>query len=223
MRNMNHYMKYIKRIIPDYAIIPIALMLTVNGFVYSGTRIFTDKMTHYDLSSPLDYRIPFIAVFVVPYLLAFLQWIIGYIVIAHQGKEYCQKVMAGEIISKIFVGILFIVFPTVMLRVEITGNGIFDTIIAVIYRMDAPTNLFPSIHCLESYICMRSAIEIRNSCTGYKVAMIGMSILVFLSTLFIKQHVIVDVFGAVLVAEAGRIISELYFSDHIRLLQKKEM
>lgn len=214
-------MKLIKRILPGYAILPIAMMLTVNFLVYWGTKLFTDNMTHYDLSCPLDYRIPFIAVFIVPYLLAFLQWIIGYIVIARQGKEYCKKVMTGEIISKIFVGILFIVFPTVMLREEITGNGIFDKAVAAIYRMDAPTNLFPSIHCLESYICMKSAIESRNSATGYKVSMIVMSLLVFMSTVFIKQHVIMDLFGAILVAEAGRMLSEMYFSGRIRVLEKK--
>ncbi len=35
-----------------------------------------------------------------------------------------------------------------------------------------------------------------------------MSILVFLSTLFIKQHIIMDFVGAVIVAEAGRLLGE---------------
>ena len=213
-------MKFIKKIIPDYSIFPLAAMLALNYLAYFGTRLFTEGMTHYDISTPLDRRIPYVSVFIVPYLLAFLQWIIGYICIGRQSKEYCYRVMYGEMISKVLVGIIFVAFPTIMVREAVTGNGLLDKVVAGLYSLDAPTNLFPSVHCLESYICMKFAIETKGLNRGFKIAMICMSILVFLSTLFVRQHVILDFFGAVAVAEMGRRASEYIFAKRERIPEK---
>ncbi len=205
-------MSRIKKLIPDYAVIPITLMLVLNAVAFWGTRLITDKMTHYDLSGIMDYHIPFIPIFIIPYVLAYAQWIVGYIVIAGQGEEYCNRVMGGEIISKLIVGIIFIMFPTIMLREQVLGTGIFSRAVDLLYKLDAPTNLFPSIHCLESYICMKSALEIKGVDKKYRITMVVMSLLVFMSTVFIKQHVILDFFGAVIVAEAGRLFMEFLYA-----------
>ncbi|SFG20699.1 hypothetical protein [Oribacterium sp. WCC10] len=196
-------------IIPNYAYAPLLMMFLVNILVYFGTRLFTEKLVHHDISLWLDYKLPFLPVFVIPYILSYIQWIIGYIQIARVGQRYSLKVFTGEIISKLMVCLFFIFFPTTMRRVTVEGMDIFSRLVSLIYRLDAPTNLFPSIHCLESYICMRAALEIKSFGKGYKLMMVIMSMLVFLSTLFIKQHVILDFFGAVLVAEAGRAVSDI--------------
>lgn len=195
-------------------------MLILNAVVFWGTRLITDKMTHYDLSGVMDYHIPFIPVFIIPYVLAFVQWIVGYIVIARQGKEYCKRVMGGEMLAKLIVGIIFLTFPTMMLRGEVTGSDVFSQAVAHLYRIDAPTNLFPSIHCLESYICMKSALEMKDVDRRYRISMVIMSILVFMSTVFIKQHVILDFFGAVIVAEVGRLIMEFLHANRCVIIPK---
>ena len=212
MNKPDNIVTRLKSIIPAYAFIPIASMLLLNLAAFFGTRLFTDHMKHYDLSIPLDHLLPFLPIFIIPYALAFAQWIIGYIMIAREGKEYCYRIMIGEMISKVIVGMFFIFLPTIMTRPEVTGTDIFSKAVAVLYKIDAPTNLFPSIHCLESYICMRSALEMKTVDNRYRIAMVVMSILVYLSTLFLKQHVILDFFGAVIVAEAGRFLSNLLFS-----------
>ncbi len=204
-------------IIPGYAVLPMVLMLLINIFVYFGTRPFTDGLKHYNISCFIDYHIPFIPVFIVPYLLAYVQWITGYIAVARYNREYCYKVMIGEMISKIIVGIVFILFPTTMLREEIVTNDLFSNAVKILYKMDAPTNLFPSIHCLESYICMKAVIEMKNSGMNFRIWMIVMSILVFMSTLFIKQHVLLDFFGAVIIAEIGRRLSEYIVHSRLNL------
>ncbi len=219
-RTKNLFLK-LKNLIPDYAVIPIASMLILNAVVFWGTRLITDKMTHYDLSGVMDYHIPFIPAFIIPYVLAFVQWIVGYLVIARQGKEYCDKVMGGEMIAKLIVGIIFLAFPTIMLRGEVTGSDVFSQAMALLYKVDAPTNLFPSIHCLESYICMKSALEMKDVDRRYRISMVIMSILVFLSTVFIKQHVILDCFGAVIVAEAGRLIMEFLHANRFVISEKR--
>ena len=141
--------------------------------------------------------------------------------IARHGKEYCTRVMGGEVIAKLFVGAIFLLFPTIMLRGEVTGSDAFSQAVALLYRIDPPTNLFPSIHCLESYICMKAALEMKDVDRRYRIAMVIMSILVFMSTVFIKQHVILDFFGAVIVAEAGRLIMEFLHANRFVISEKR--
>ena len=102
-----------------------------------------------------------------------------------------------------------------------TGSDVFSQAVALLYKVDAPTNLFPSIHCLESYICMKSALEMKDVDVRYRISMVVMSILVFLSTVFIKQHVILDSFGAVIVAEAGRLIMEFLHANRFVISEKR--
>lgn len=204
--------KQITAWIPKYAIVPILLMVAVNFLVYAGTRPITNKMLHYDISGQLDYCLPFLPVFVIPYILAYLQWIIGYVMVARYDRGYCYRVIFGEILSKLLIAVIFLLFPTTMLREEVFGQDLFSKMVIFLYKIDAPTNLFPSIHCLESYICMKTALEMKNISRKYQLSMCLMSILVFMSTVFIKQHVILDFVGAVIVAETGRMLSELYYS-----------
>ena len=69
--------------------------------------------------------------------------------------------------------------------------------------MDSPDNLFPSIHCLESWVCLRTAFAIKGLPSWYKGASAVMTVGVFLSTVFLKQHVVVDMVGAVVAVELG--------------------
>lgn len=97
--------------------------------------------------------------------------------------------------------VLFIAVPTTINRPAIDNRNIFSVMVQSIYEMDAPTNLFPSIHYLESWICFRGTICHKSFSGGYKAGMFLMTILVFMSTVLIKQHVIIDIVGAIVVAE----------------------
>ncbi len=194
--------------IPDYARVPLLLLVTIHLLVYFGTKPFVNGLNAYDITISIDHQIPLIPVFIIPYFLAYIQWVIGIVAIARYGREYSYKVLGGEIISKIIVCIIFIVFPTTMVRPEITGSNLFSRIVVFLYSIDTPTNIFPSIHCLESYICMKAAIEMKEYDDRFRYGMVIISILVYLSTVFVKQHVVLDFFGAVIVAEVGRLIAE---------------
>lgn len=126
--------------------------------------------------------------------------------VARTNQEYCKKIMYGEIIAKIIVCILFVCLPTTMARASIDNSDVCSKIVNIIYTMDKPINLFPSIHCLESWICFRSSINKKFFSARYTAFMGCMTVLVFLSTVFIKQHVVLDMLGAILVAEIGAII-----------------
>ena len=192
-------------LVPQYALIPLLSILFLNVVVYFLTGRMTGGMKHYDISVPLDAKIPFLPVFIIPYLSAYAQWIVCYITVARSGRDYCYKVIGAEMVSRLIICVCYVLLPTIMVRGTITGIDPFSQLTALLYRIDAPTNLFPSNHCLESYICLRTALEMKRG-RGYKIAMTIMSILVILSTLFVRQHLILDLFGSVLVAEIGFLV-----------------
>ena len=195
-------------ILPFFAFLPIIISLVINAFVYVGTRPFTNKLHHYDWSIPLDDRIPLVTAFMIPYLLAFATWIVGFIVITRENKEVCYSVMTGEQIAKLICALFFILLPTHIIRPEVTGNSFAELLTKCVYQMDEPNNLFPSIHCLESWIVFRGSMRCQKVGNKYRVFMFISAIIVFLSVLFTKQHVVVDIFGGIAAVEVGLFVAE---------------
>lgn len=218
-------MKKIKQILniilPSYAYIPIIAMLLLNWLVYFGTRFFTTDMHHYSMYTPLDEMIPFVPAFISIYILAYIQWILGYGIIAKENKEIFMRIVIAELIAKALALVCFITIPTTIERPEITGTGLWDTLTAYVYNSDAPDNLFPSIHCLESWMCFRGAMYLKKPGRWYKYASLVFTLLVFASTVFVKQHVVLDMAGAVLFAEIGMLVSGA-FQKRRRTDAKKE-
>lgn len=196
-------LKQTNPLIPKYAIKPLALALLVNSCVYMGSAQLRRFLTFSSLETPLDTALPFLAPFVLFYVLAFVQWGLNYLLIARDSKELCYRFAFGNIIAKLICLFFFVFLPTTLARPEVTGTDLCSRLVRLIYTFDPPVNLFPSIHCLESWCCIRASFLLKKSNRAYQTATLIMSLGVFASTLFIKQHVIADVFGGIVVFEAG--------------------
>ena len=181
----------IYKILPRYAFVPIIGCVLINAITYFGTRIITTGRYHYDFSILLDDRIPFVPFMITFYILAFVSWFVGFVVIGRESRQVCYEVCVAEQIAKILCMIAFIVIPSTIVRPEITGDGIFEWLTNLIYKIDSPDNLLPSIHCLENWICFRGAMRCKKVGTGYRISMFVSAILVFASTLMVKQHVFI--------------------------------
>lgn len=198
-----------QKFIPGYSIFPLLTLVIINFAVYNGTRLLTDEMHHYDFSLVVDKHISLMPVFVVPYLLAYVQWIAGYILISRVGKDFCYQYIGGEIFAKVMVGIIFVLIPTTMRRPEILVNNYWMKMVDLIYKIDPPTNLFPSVHCMESWICFRACLKMKSVRKSIKIFVGILTFTIFLSTVFMKQHVVVDIIGGVLIAEAGLFLGRI--------------
>ncbi len=194
-------------IFPAYSILPIAAMLGMNVLAYFGTRIFTTNRYHYNIESALDKMLPLVPAFVVIYILAYGQWILCYLLIGREKKEYCYRIFLGEIIAKFMCLVIFLIFPTTLNRPEITGTGIFERLLALVYSLDAADNLFPSIHCLESWVCWRGCRKLTGAPRWFSKVNFVFTLLVFASTVLLKQHVLIDIIGGIAVSEIGLALS----------------
>lgn len=195
------YRNTIGKWIPEYGILSLITCFMVNSLVYSGTQFIMKDTYHYDLTSNIDNQIPFMKEWVVIYLICYFFWIFNYILIIHEGKEKWFRFVFADLLSRLLCGTIFIIFPTTNIRPVVHGNDICSLLMRVVYHLDAPYNLFPSIHCLVSWYCF---VGIRNSKKvplWYKEFSFLFAILVFLSTQFTKQHYLIDIVAGILIAE----------------------
>lgn len=187
-------------------------MLVLNVVTYNGTRFLTGGLHHYDMTTAFDRATPFYPPFFIAiYFLAYVQWILGFLFIAKSDKNMCYRLFTAEMIAKTLTLICFFVIPTTNVRPEVVGNDLWSAITRLLYKMDAADNLFPSIHCLESWMIFRSAFYLKKPGKWYRWVSIVATLLVFASTLLLKQHVVADVVGAIVVVEIGIFISGFIF------------
>lgn len=207
---MNCIFKKITKIVPAYSIIPLMSIVLVNFVVYYGTRPLTQQMYHHTMFTPVDALIPFVPEFIIIYWIAYVQWCVGYIVLSRDSRQLCYSILSAEIVAKLICMVIFVIYPTTMQRAEITGTDLFSMLTNLTYSCDAADNLFPSIHCMESWLCFRGSMKMKHK---YKKMFCALSfifaLLVFASTLFVKQHLFLDIFGGIAAAESGLLIVRL--------------
>lgn len=197
-------MKIIKKIydfIPQYAIKPLLLCVIFNFSVYSGARLFYGNRVFHDLTSKLDDRIPVVPIFIVFYLGSYIFWTFNYILVSRVSKDNCYRLAISDLLGKLTCFIIYITFPTTNIRPDITTSGVFWDMLKFLYKADAANNLFPSIHVLVSWYCFAGIRNNKNIPAWYRCFSLFMALMISISTLTTKQHVIVDVIAGVVLAE----------------------
>ena len=214
--------KRLVKIMPVYSWVMLTILLLANYLVYFASRIYTSGLKHNSVVSELDRKLPFVPFFIFFYLLAYVQWIVGYVLIGRGAQETASRILTGELIAKGIVLICFVLFPTTIAELRpdmknLQDGGIWRELTAWLYTIDAVDNGFPSVHCLESWICFRGSMRLKEPPEWYVHVMFVMTILVFASTVLIKQHTLIDVLGGVCAAEFGMFFSGMMKSSSGKL------
>lgn len=195
------YERTLGKLIPKYGFFSVIFCFVFNSLIYTGLQLLMGGAKHRDLTSALDRKIPFVEEWVFVYLGCFLFWAVNYIIITRQGKEGWFQFAAGDYLSRLICGVFFVLLPTTNIRPEITGDGLAQVLMRFVYSIDAPTNLFPSIHCLVSWLCFAGIRGKEYVPKWYRGFSCLFAIAVFASTVFTKQHFLVDVVAGVVIAE----------------------
>ena len=159
------------------------------------------NQVHYDLTSSLDRQIPFVKEWILIYVICYIFWAANYILIVREGKEHWYRFISAEMLSKCICGLFFIFLPTTNIRPEVSGTDFCSWLVRLIYTLDAPANLFPSIHCLVSWYCFIGIRKSRKIPGWYQWFSGIFAVLVCISTQFTKQHYLIDIAGGVLIAQ----------------------
>lgn len=82
---------------------------------------------------------------------------------------------------------------------------IFTKLLEYLYIIDTPTNVFPSVHVIGSFMVMFAFIDNRKLRCLYKYSFV-LTFLISLSTLFVKQHAFIDIIGGIVFSLITRFI-----------------
>ncbi len=186
-----------------YFRLSLAMALLSNQLVFQGSRLFEKGRFHADLTLPADAAVPFLPWTITVYVGCFLFWLILYRLIARLPRQEADRFFCANLLGKAASFIIFVFFPTTMSRPEISGMTLWDTCMRFLYRIDAPDNLFPSIHCMIAWLCWIGIRGNRRVTLPWRIAALLMAVAVCLSTLTVRQHVLMDVAGGILLSELG--------------------
>ena len=155
---------------------------------------------------PFDDRIPFFAPAVVFYVLWFpLLFFSGLWLLLKDGVNF-RRYMLSLAVCMTTAAVIYLLWPNGQdLRPDLSQPGdFFEWLLGGLYRIDTNTNVLPSLHvaCVVPVIaCLRTSGSIRRRWIPAAVGLL--SLLVAASTVFVKQHAILDLFtGAALGAVA---------------------
>lgn len=198
-------------LLPKFMRVPVLVAVLFNFFVYlAPSRLFVTDVVRYDLSIGLDRMLPCIPAFLLIYVLAYVQWVFSYVWHCRDSERLTYHLCTANIVAKSLCLLCFIFLPTQIVRPEITGDGLFSWGLRLVYTIDDPVNLFPSIHCVESWMCFRTAMMLHKKTKWYITAQGIFTLLVFASIVLVKQHFVLDIFAGVLVCEIGLFLSKRF-------------
>ncbi len=153
---------------------------------------------------PFDDLIPFCEYFIVPYILwfAYIAFAIIFFFFYNRTEfiKYASFLIAGMTICLI----IYTILPTYQtMRPEgLTNDNIFSAIVLKLYNFDNYANVCPSIHVLNS-LATHFAIT-KSSFTRdkkiLKTSSLILMVLICLSTVFLKQHSVLDGLYALVIA-----------------------
>ena len=152
----------------------------------------------------LDDKIPFLEFFIVPYLMwfGFVTFAAFYFFFKDRNEFY--KMAIFTIIGMTVFLIISTIYPNGQdLRPTIFArDNIFVDMVKRLYQGDTPTNIFPSIHVYNSiavFLAVRNSQSLKGK-TFIQVFTFTLTLAIVLSTVFLKQHSVVDIIGAIAVA-----------------------
>lgn len=150
---------------------------------------------------PLDDMIPFCEIFVIPYYIwfAFIVGMLLYTMLFDAAAF--RKMMWIVILTYTATIIIYYIFPNCQeLRPDLESLGrdnIFIDIARNLYDFDTNTNVCPSIHVLGSMAVFMPSWNTKHMTSWWcRTIMFILNILICFSTVFLKQHSIIDVFAS---------------------------
>ncbi len=190
-----------RRRVPLYVPCCVAGMVAAQLLCYYATRLALPHLTARVMTGALDARIPFSPPWVVVYFLAFAFWLGTGLWFLPEDKSRAYRFTAAYFLAMALSAVVFLARPGTMERPEIVGSGFFEDWMRLVYRVDTPTNLCPSLHVLITWLCWRGTWGSRRIPGWYKVFSFVFVLCVCCAVLLVKQHALIDVPCGLLVGE----------------------
>lgn len=181
------------------------LLLLLYWPIFGLTFLILERgltLNYHPVEAALDAKIPFCEFFVPAYYFWFVFLIGIHFYTGFFDVPAFKKLMYFIMITYTVTAVIYIIYPTKQeLRpAEFTGNNLFITIAKGLYGFDTNTNVCPSLHVIGSFAVLFTSWHCKRFRTfWWQLGFISATVLICLSTVFLKQHSVVDIWVALAV------------------------
>ena len=178
----------------------LKLLLGWPGYIamYYLTENFISEEVCHIIHSRIDDIIPFCEIFVIPYVLWYVFIAGSLLYFLFYNVDNFKRLQISIILLQVISTVIYIVYPNKQdLRPEIfPRDNFFTDIVAGLYSADTSTGVCPSLHVSISLAIVSAWLKEKSASVPVKIFITLFALTVCLSTVFIKQHSIIDSFAA---------------------------
>jgi len=161
----------------------------------------------------LDNLIPFNEWFIIPYIFWYLYTFGMLLVLAYFDYKTYYKLLYSIFIGMLVCFVIYIIYPSTVPRpsTNIIPNNILGKAVLIIYGNDKPYNCLPSIHMLDTLLITLFLFKHYKS-FPIKLSSAFICVMIYMSTLLVKQHSILDAIASTIL---GFILFFIFESEFI--------
>ena len=186
----------------------IILVLTLLGWLviyFFVNRLQVDPVRRIDLGTELDWKTPYIPLFALVYFSTYIFVVQPFFILSNTRQFYLMLISFVSV--SVVSSLIHATVPSKIERVEqVTAGGLSGWMLGLFQKTCKPYGNFPSMH-----VGLSVPVVIANFMAGGPIAgsiMLVWAVLIAVSTLYTKQHYILDVCAGLI---GGLIISALTF------------
>ena len=160
------------------------------------------SLNYHPVVSAFDAKIPFCEFFVFPYYFWFVFLVGIHIYTLLFDIPAFKKLMYFIIITYTITTVIYIFYPTKQeLRpTEFQRDNFCVDIVKALYNFDTNTNVCPSLHVIGSFAVYFTTLYCKPLRTPlWQAVLVILTVLISISTVFLKQHSIIDIAAALAV------------------------
>lgn len=200
------------------------LKLLLGWIVYFILFVLTENLIPAEDCTPmhcwLDDVIPFCEAFVIPYVFWYLLIIgsLGYFLL--YDIDSFRNLQKFIILTQLIAMAIYIIFPSRQdLRpAEFPRDNVLTSLVGLIYSVDTNTGVCPSLHVAYSIGIASAWLKEKTASLPFKAFIVFCAVIISLSTAFIKQHSVVDIFAATLmcIVVEGIVYGKAYWRGKLK-------
>ena len=190
---------------PQFRHLKLLLFWPIFSLVFCYLENYRPTVYYAPMRCALDHWIPFCKWFVIPYAFWFL-FVGGMLLYTlFYNIPAFRRMMKFIILTYSFALLTYWLFPNCQhLRPVLSGNDVLTRLVSMLYRSDTNTNVCPSIHVIGSFAVYFAARDSRMlSKPPIRLTVFILTVLISISTVFLKQHSVLDVLAGLLVCAAA--------------------
>lgn len=180
----------------------VLLLCIVPIYILIATLVREGGVAHVP-AIPLDRAIPLWPAWSLVYGSLYFVLIVLPVLVVRE-EEHIRRTLSAYLTVWLTAYVCFWVYPTAAPRGdEVAVDGFAAWALSALYGADPPYNCLPSIHVAHSFV---SAFALARVHRRIGLAAVAAAVLVALSTLFVKQHYVLDVVTGALLASVAYVI-----------------